>query len=529
MPQLDKLAGMPSTSSPPIRRGFEPLLPLRFVLMGVLLFLLGTSSGNAAELLWFRDGRLTPQAHEMLEVLRAAEDYGLRSHDYSLPFTEEQMHLVTASGADPTLRAKFDAALTATAAKFLSHVQFGRVSPRALGFNLPVATKPDATLAVRETASVKNVRRAIAEREPPAKPYRLLKQALADYRKLANMPLPKLSPPKRSVRPGDEYPEAPLLRELLYALGDLPEAARTNELPLMDDELTAALERFQDRHRLEVDGVLGPRTYAALSTPMSVRVRQIELTLERWRWTAGMTRPDIVVNIPHFMLYALPRNEGDETIEMRVVVGQTAPNMRTPIFTAQMKYVVFQPYWDVPRSIVLREQLPRIRKDPTYLERNQMELVCGQSDNSPVVPATPEAIEELAAGKLRLRQRPGPQNSLGPVKFMLPNPYNVYLHATPATELFNRSRRAFSHGCVRVSDPARLAEYVLKNAREPWDSPRIEEAMCGSKTFRVDLVQPLTVMMFYGTAAATETQGVLFAEDLYGHDKRLEEQLAVDS
>jgi murein L,D-transpeptidase YcbB/YkuD len=235
------------------------------------------------------------------------------------------------------------------------------------------------------------------------------------------------------------------------------------------------------------------------------------------------------VNIPHFMLHALPRQEGEEAIEMRVVVGQTSPNMRTPIFTAQMQYVVFQPYWDVPRSIVLREQLPRIRKDPAYLERNQMELVRGQGDNSPVVPATPEAIEELATGKLRLRQRPGPHNSLGPVKFMLPNPYNVYLHATPATALFNRSRRAFSHGCVRVSDPVRLAEYVLKNAREHWDVARIEEAMCGSKTFRVDLVQPLTVMMFYGTAAATETQGVLFAEDLYGHDKRLEEQLAVDS
>ena len=467
----------------------------------------------------------------MLEVLSAAEDYGLRSRDYALPFTDEQVRRAIAPDTEAALRARFDDALTSSVGKFLSHVQFGRVSPRSLGFDLPVAKQPDPKALAREIASAADVRQAIADREPRARPYRLLKQALAGYRKLADTPLPKLPSPKRSVRPGDAYPEAPLLRELLYALGDYRPAASTgkNDTQVMDEELTAALKRFQARHGLEVDGILGPRTHAALSTPIAERIRQIELTLERWRWTSVMARPDIVVNIPHFMLYALPRKEGDETIEMRVVVGQAVPRMRTPIFTAQMTHVVFQPYWDIPRSIVLRELLPLIRKDPKYLERNHMEIVRGPRDDSPVVPATPEAIEQLAAGQLRLRQRPGPINALGPVKFMLPNPYNVYLHATPATQLFDRARRAFSHGCVRVSDPARLAEYVLKNARETWDAARIEEAMCGTKTFRVDLVEPLTVMMFYGTAAATETQGVLFAEDLYGHDRKLAVELRIDS
>jgi murein L,D-transpeptidase YcbB/YkuD len=172
-----------------------------------------------------------------------------------------------------------------------------------------------------------------------------------------------------------------------------------------------------------------------------------------------------------------------------------------------------------------RELLPSIRRDTTYPERNDMEIVRGQSDNAQVVAPTPENLEALAANQLRLRQRPGPSNALGQIKFVLPNSYSVYLHATPAVELFKKSRRAFSHGCIRVSDPVALAQYVLQKASGEWDAAKIELAMCGSQTFRVYLREPLTVMILYATAVATETHGMLFFEDVYGYDRQLEQLL----
>lgn len=476
------------------------------------------------ELLWFEQGRLTPQARELIASMQSAERVGLRAEDYAL--RERMPTQFEDARLDIETQSQIDAALSARAGAFLQHLQFGRVTAKQAGFEFPAPTLPDPMIAVRALAQARDVRTALADLEPRALPYRLLKSALTEYRELASRPWPTLSPISRSLRAGDAYADAPKIRQTLATLGDLPLHDADNDTAVLDDTLVAALERFQRRHGLDPDGVLGKQTYAALTTPLSKRVEQIELTMERWRWTAALERPDIVVNIPQFMLFALPRDAGEKPIEMPVVVGQTVPHMRTPAFTGKLRYVVFQPYWDVPTSIVRREILPRVRKDPGYLDRQEMELVRGQSDNSPVVPTTPEAIEELAAGKLRLRQRPGPKNSLGPIKFMLPNPYNVYLHATPATELFGRSRRAFSHGCVRVSDPARLALYVLKNAADAWDEARIETALCATSMQRVNLVEPLQVLLFYGTAVATQTSGMLFADDLYGHDARLAAELA---
>jgi murein L,D-transpeptidase YcbB/YkuD len=179
----------------------------------------------------------------------------------------------------------------------------------------------------------------------------------------------------------------------------------------------------------------------------------------------------------------------------------------------------------VPASITRKELLPKIRKNPAYLEQHHFEIVRGQSDDAKPVAPTPEALNALEAGQLRLRQRPGPDNALGPVKFVLPNPYEVRLHGTAEPELFDRARRAFSHGCIRVSDPAALAEYVLKDAAGDWNAAAVEAAMCGSKTLRVVLQRPVSVIVFYATAAATVSRGVLFVDDLYGYDSKLQRLL----
>jgi L,D-transpeptidase YcbB len=201
--------------------------------------------------------------------------------------------------------------------------------------------------------------------------------------------------------------------------------------------------------------------------------------------------------------------------------------MQTPVFDSDMRYVVIRPYWDVPSSITRNELLPKIRANPGYLSAQRLQIVRGQSDDSPTVPPSPEAIAQLQDGRLRLRQLPGPDNALGLIKFMFPNSYSVYLHSTPAHRLFEESVRTFSHGCIRVKDPLALATLVLQNAPGDWTRDKIDAAMSGSKTIRINLTRPISVLILYGTALATEAGPVLFFNDVYGYDRKLEQQLGL--
>lgn len=464
----------------------------------------------------------------LLQALAGAERDGLRAADYIIELTAAELNSVATGQADAALSGRFEQSLTTAAVRYVTHLTRGRVSAAEAGFHFQATQPiPDASRAVTDLARANDPEALLASLQPKPRPYHLLRDALNAYRQLArqtdNTKLPAL--PKRKLVTGDEYAGISELRLLLRALGDLDENAAVSNEPHIDAELTAAIARFQARHGLESDGVLGAWTYAELVTPLSARVHQIELAMERWRWLSGMQRPDIVINVPLFMLYALPRPEDAEqsVIEMPVIVGR--PDNRTPMFTANIEQVIFQPFWDVPAGITRKELLPKIRKDPGYLERHHFEIVRGQSDQAtPVAPST-EAFDALQAGRLRLRQRPGPDNALGPVKFVLPNPYDVRLHGTSEPRLFEQSRRAFSHGCIRVSEPAVLAEYVLRNAPGDWNSAAVEAALCGNKTMRVLLTQPVNVVVLYATAAATESRGVLFSDDIYGHDRRLDRLL----
>ena len=515
---------------------------IHFARSGILLascafiLFLNAASAKAEEPIWFDRGRLTPQARELLNVLQSADTYGLRPEDYQLKLPAHELRAIVANQPlDLSARERFDAALTSAASKFLEDIQQGRVSPRVAGFDLPSASNTfDVTLAARQLALAGDVHGAVAAYEPRALPYRLLKQALAQYRNLAAQEnLQNLPPlPKRSIESGDEYAGARELRTLLAALGDLEREHASDQHvgTAFDETLAHAIRNFQRRHGLEPDGVLGRRTFAALAVPLARRVLQIELTLERWRWTTALPRPDLVVNIPQFFLFALPRTSDADSLplEMPVIVGQNYSHTRTPIFVGEIQHVIFQPFWDVPSSITRRELLPLIRKDPSYLGRHHMEIVSGAGDGARAIAPTAETLAALEQGELRLRQRPGPDNALGSVKFVFPNPYNVYLHATPQPDLFERASRAFSHGCIRVSQPAALAAYVLENAAEKWTAEAIEAAMCDPRTRRVNLEKPVRVMILYGTAVATRSSGVLFFEDIYGHDRVLESLLERD-
>ncbi len=485
--------------------------------------------------LWSRQGEPSAAARALLGALRDADSYGLSAEEYA---GAALTHELDALPADEPARAqalgRFDARLSAAALHFIADLHFGRVSPEAAGFKLEQAPEPfDLAQALRSIAQASDVDGAVSAVEPTFYHYKRLKEALGLYRKLAQEhehELAPLPPIKTSVKPGEAYAGAAALRRRLELLGDL---ARREE-PAADDtsfdaDLSAGVRSFQARHGLNADGVLGKGTLAALNVPLAQRIRQLALTLERCRWLVPFKTPPIIVNIPQFQLFAFRTTEdlAADILQMPVIVGRTYAHSQTPVFEGNMRYVVLRPYWDVPYSITKREMLPKIQADPNYLARQRLELVNGQGDNSPVVAPTPENLQLLAAGKLRLRQQPGEDNALGLAKFMFPNSYNVYLHSTPAQQLFNETVRAFSHGCIRVADPLSLATLVLKDAPGDWTREKIQAAMNGTGMQRINLTQPINVLILYATALATEGGPVLFFEDLYGYDRKLEQQLGL--
>ena len=285
------------------------------------------------------------------------------------------------------------------------------------------------------------------------------------------------------------------------------------------------LKQALQHYRQLQAGQVTPTAQEAAQAPYAVRIRQIELTLERWRWLPEFSQPPIIVNIPQFRLFAFHtlQDRRDDILQMDVIVGKTYPTTRTPVFMQDLKYVVFRPYWDVPYSITQKEIIPALRKNPGYLDKERLQLVDGTGQ---VVPYSASVLEQLQHGGLRVRQAPGPDNSLGLIKFMLPNHYNVYLHSTPAHSLFSRTVRAFSHGCIRVKDPVALAQYVLRDTPGNWAAENISKALDrGPDNTVVRLKTPIPVAIMYATVLAQEDGQVLFFKDIYGHDAKLEQLL----
>jgi murein L,D-transpeptidase YcbB/YkuD len=291
-----------------------------------------------------------------------------------------------------------------------------------------------------------------------------------------------------------------------------------------DGAVVDAVKRFQRRHGLDRDGVLGKGTIAQLNTPLSFRVQQLQLTLERYRWLPpGFPEPPIVVNIPEFRLRTL-RRQPASFLSMKVVVGK-AYGHHTPVLSGYMRYLIFRPYWNVPISIQRAELIPKIERDSNYLAENDFEVV--DTDRTVVTDGTvsDDVLDGLRSGALNIRQKPGPKNALGLVKFIFPNSYNVYLHGTPAVELFSRARRDISHGCIRVENPAALAEWVLRG-RPEWDTARIQAVMNGDQTARVNLKQPIPVLIIYSTGVVEPDGEVQFFQDIYDDDASLKKALA---
>jgi murein L,D-transpeptidase YcbB/YkuD len=479
---------------------------------------------------WIGAARPTAQALAIIQVVKSADREGLNPEDYDGPRWDNRIGVLQQpSPASESDLIRFDLALTVSAMRYVSDLHLGRISPRLFHLELDIDhTTFDLSEFLRQNlVSASDIDTAIVAVEPPFPSYGRTLNALRTYLELARRDDGELLPvPRKAIRPGDSYAGVPRLTRLLVLLGDLTEEEKEKGVvppAQYQGALVAAVKRFQQRHGLEPNGLIDVQTVKDFNTPLSRRVAQLQLTLERLRWLPHQfQRPPIIVNIPEFRLRAIDE-QYHWVLFMKVVVGR-AYRHRTPVFAANIKSVIFRPYWNVPLSIVRAELLPHIEKDPAYLAKNSYEIVNGAEAVADQGSLSEQIKAQLRSGKLGIRQTPGPNNALGLLKFDFPNPYDVYMHGTPAMELFSRTRRDFSHGCVRVEDPVALAAWLLRD-RPKWDAGHIRAATLAEKTVRVDLEHPVPVLIVYGTAVVMENGEVDFFRDIYRQDTALEQAL----
>ena len=433
----------------------------------------------------------------------------------------------TTSRATAVERQLFDIGVDIVVARhaFL-HAQ-GRIDPSRVHaeWSLSAADLDFAKLRASLTGGAEPAA-AFASLEPQTRSYQLLVESLATVHLEdadTTHTLPAL--PGRAVKPGARYADAQPLAQLLTRLGELPRTFKVGAVrssytkPLAD-----AVARWQNRKlkKGRVGGMLTDSVLTALIDDYRTRGGRLAMAIERWRWLPrSFSNEPLVVNLPEYRLHTYSRFQGDsaDPLSMNVVIGRADSNA-TPVFAANMTQVVFSPLWHVPKSIMLKEILPEATKDAGYLDKHNYELTTGSGR---VIPNSERNIARIGTGVM-VRQRSGDDNSLGKVKFLLPNPYDIYLHDTPSRSLFSRNRRDFSHGCVRLGNPMAMVKYVL-GSQPVWTESKITEAMnAGVQTF-VRVPRPIPVLIVYQTAVADPDGSVRYYNDVYGHDRALADAL----
>jgi L,D-transpeptidase YcbB len=415
------------------------------------------------------------------------------------------------------LAAKLDILATDALARLVFHLRFGKVDPVQLESSWNFSRTLDGISPVVALSSLINAERlgdALDGLVADSDYYRGLKAALAAYRELAARGgWPRVAEGE-TLRPGMESPRVVALRARLAVTGDHPTGEPDAAPEVFDATLEAAVRRFQHRHGLDIDGIVGRNSLAALNVSAAARVDQLRVNMERARWVFNdLEERFLLVNIARFRVILIER--GQVTWSTRAVVGR--PYRQTPVFKARMTYLEFNPTWTVPPTILRQDLLPELRDDPDALQRKNMVVLDFQG--RPVDPAGIDWATIPARGfPYMIRQEPGPDNSLGLVKFMYPNPHHVYMHDTPARALFGRAERAFSSGCIRLEKPFELVRILL--AGSEWDDAAVAGVLASRRTRVVNLPRPITVLTLYGTAAP-EGDEIHFAADIYHRDARL--------
>ena len=480
--------------------------------------------GRGYEPAWVDEGGVRPAARRLLDALADAGRDGLRPSDYHEPEIREQVAaLEAASGIDAGRLVDLEMLLTDGFLLFGSHLLAGHLDAATLHPNWRAERRERDLAALLEKAAGGDPARVLRELRPAQHGYRRLTEALEAFRAVEAAGGWPTVPEGEQLAPGDTSSRLPALRARLAAVPEAvagalgpPDLRIVGDTLVYDSLLADAVRAFQRRHGLTPDALVGPATLAALNATAGERIRQIEVNLERWRWLPEeLGERHVLVNTADFRLDAV--EDGEVALTMRAIVGK--PFRQTPVFSDRISYMVFSPYWHVPHTLAVQDHLPLQKRDPTYFQRLGFRLFRGWgADAAEVDPATVDWSSVTARNfGFRLRQDPGRLNFLGSVKFMFPNPWNVYLHDTPARELFGRTARSFSSGCIRLEKPRELALWLLRGDRQ-WTPERVDRAMAAGREETARLASPVPVHLLYWTAFVGEDGTVEFRPDVYGRD-----------
>ncbi len=479
--------------------------------------LLSMYLANDIQPYWVRAQGPGQKAEALLSVLNTAHEDGLNPDHYRLI----DIHNLWQSRKPEDL-AELDVMLTLAMGSYVADMREGRAITCRLDPKLFAAArdhKVDIIEVIHQALAAPDIVLFLRQQAPQHQGYQSLKKALAYYRNLEEQGGWPAIPQGKVLKPGMQDDRIDLLVKRLTITGDLQQPV--SRTAVYDDQLVAAVKHFQKRYNLEQDGIIGKATLAALNIPVQDHIRRIIINMERWRWLPHkLDGQRLLVNIAGFYLAGIQ----DEQLEitMPVIVGKVYH--KTPVFTHTMRYIEFNPFWNIPNSIAENEIVPKMIKDPQHLAKERIRIFKGWQENAPEV--SPSSIDWLTIGKgirnYRLRQDPGPDNALGTIKFMFPNKYDVYMHDTPAHSLFKRNNRSFSHGCIRVSDPRRLALYLLAKDGEGWSKQRIDALIASGKRLIIPLKKPFPVHILYRTVLVDPRDNTIhFYDDIYGRDTLL--------
>lgn len=460
---------------------------------------------------WHDNGALLPKAIEIPGLIASASREGLYPEEYHLNEIQAGLDLSVTLSQD-----SLDIMLSDGLLKYIRHIQNGRLNPQSADPQWLIHSAPvDAVARLQTAIESASLNRALAALSPGYRGYQRLKALLQGYLSLASAGGWPTVPPGLKLEKGVYDQRVQSLRHRLLLSADI-DAVDVLDSFEFDEELELAVRRFQARHGLETDGIVGRHTLAALNVPIEERIQQVLLNMERWRWLPEELGPRyLLVNMAGFDLQVV---ENEATVmDMRVIIGR--PYRSTPAFVAEMTHLVFNPYWNVPHKLAVLDLLPAQQKDPQYLTRKGFRVFADWSKGATEI--DPDTIDwsqyDLSNFTFRLRQEPGTDNSLGRIKFMMPNPYAVYLHDTPAQHLFKRAVRTFSSGCIRVEQPLRLASYLVQGDRR-WMDEDVMQIIDSRENSAVILPRKVPVYMLYLTAWVDDAGRAHFRDDVYGRD-----------
>lgn len=480
---------------------------------------------------WIRDKKVSDQAQKLLQILREADLEGLNPSDYKVDQAESLLAQFKqgqngGSSINVETWADLDIMLTDAFFSYGVHVSTGRLDPGKWFYQwIPYRRSVDLVQVLNDALDKKNIEGALKSLPPRYPAYAQLRTELANYRRIAAEGGWAAIPEKTTLKKGSTGQAVTLLKHRLVISGDL-DAAALGVNDHFDGRLQEALQRFQERHGLNTTGVMGEETRKALNFSVEKRIRQIEWNMERWRWLPDELGPRyVMVNIPDYRLFVV---ENQTTVmSMKTVVGKSA--QPTPVFMDNMSYLELNPTWNLPNSIVAEEMIPKVKKDPDFLTKKRIRIYKDWSPTAKEIDPKTIDWDKMNPKKFpyRMIQDIG-VNPLGRIKFMFPNQFDVYLHDTTQKSLFQRSKRMYSHGCIRVEKPYELGEWVLKD--DPaWSKERLLKEIKKGKRQVVNLPKHIPVYVIYLTAWFDTRGHIHFRDDIYDYDKNLEKVLKMSN